>query len=428
MAAFNVKSLLACAIAYTAAADKYSVVVGFLSQSPIQMMVMDRTSGVLTDQSNYSAFANSAWMTTDETGGLLYVANHFGSGGGVSVYNVTGSQDGALSLSNITFAGTEPNADPVHLFYLHGALYSVSYGDASFNTWAAYPNGSLTRSLVRVNACPNAHQIVLIPSKYYAPQRSYSVIVPCLGNNRILVDTAEAGCTGMAGSVCSRGEDGVSRDGSGPRHVVPHPTLPLVYVINELDSSVAVWTYDPVDPMLSRPTYQSSLPPGIAGAGDKTVWAGAEIALHPNGKYLYVSNRALTTVNGTNSSIGCFAVASDGSLSPLGWYTGGGDVQFPRHFSITPDGAWMLVANQKGQSITVFAIAADGSLSKTGTYPTLGAGPAFVQVLRVPVYPKPQPPADGAGRVGVGLDSGLLLSVVLGMTMMLVGQWSGAAE
>ena len=38
----------------------------------------------------------------------------------------------------------------------------------------------------------------------------------------------------------------VKTPGAGPRHMVFHPTLPVVYVINEMHSTVSVYNYDAV--------------------------------------------------------------------------------------------------------------------------------------------------------------------------------------
>ena len=36
-----------------------------------------------------------------------------------------------------------------------------------------------------------------------------------------------------------------TRKGAGPRHIAFHPEMPLAYVVNELDSSVVTYRFDP---------------------------------------------------------------------------------------------------------------------------------------------------------------------------------------
>eukprot|EP00729_Bicosta_minor_P025928 gene25928-15133_t len=48
------------------------------------------------------------------------------------------------------------------------------------------------------------------------------------------------------GILTPNGTAAVKTPGAGPRHMVFHPTLPVVYVINEMHSTVSVYNYDAV--------------------------------------------------------------------------------------------------------------------------------------------------------------------------------------
>jgi 6-phosphogluconolactonase len=245
---------------------------------------------------------------------------------------------------------------------------------------------------------------------------------------------AAAAAAGSASSSSSSGGDNRARlpFGSGPRHLAFHPTLPVAYVLNELSSTIARFDWDGTSSSSSSSGSSSSssglltadfdrdpdrivsmLPPGtsadpvcvktgvpvVAGSnpsGDTAdtelcrPYGGAELALSNDGRFLYASNRGLCegTPAAGKSSIVTFAVDEvTGALTPLDWKTGGGDVQHPRHFSLTPDkaNAFMLVANMTGESVTVFSRdSSSGLLSKVATVSTAGCGvqqPAFVAVL-----------------------------------------------
>ena len=129
--------------------------------------------------------------------------------------------------------------------------------------------------------------------------------------------------------------------GAGPRHIAFHPTLPLVFVANELDSR---W------PRLSRrrarriesARYAPTVPAGWSGTNYP-----ADIHVAPSGRTLYVSNRG-------HNSIAVFSVAeSTGALALEQVVSTDGD--WPRNFSLDPTGRWLLVANQRSNSIVVFA-------------------------------------------------------------------------
>lgn len=71
----------------------------------------------------------------------------------------------------------------------------------------------------------------------------------------------------------------------------------------------------------------------------------------------------------TWNGIAAFAVsAADGSLSGVGYFDGGGAVNFPRSIAIDAAGALVVAGNQAGNSFTVFTVdAATGALALAGT-------------------------------------------------------------
>jgi 6-phosphogluconolactonase len=103
----------------------------------------------------------------------------------------------------------------------------------------------------------------------------------------------------------------------------------------------------------------STLPAGWTG--DSTC---AAIRVHPQGRFVYASNRGHDSV---------FAASLDeerGELRPLGNWAAGG--RTPRDIALTPDGAFLLAASQDDHGIAVFAVdAATGALTATDRRLTL---------------------------------------------------------
>jgi 6-phosphogluconolactonase (cycloisomerase 2 family) len=400
-----------------ASAAAYIVTVGFLGSSPLQLLSLDTLTGALSVIGNVSAGTATAWMVPSQDGRFLWVANH-GAAGGVTTLRVTwprsDTQPPVLALAS--FSPTDGPANPVHMAFADGVMYTVSYGDGSATAFTVDPTyGTLNRTVSRAPVGANAHQISLRPNAL----GGYTVVVPCLGDDAVSVTTAAGGCAGPAGTMCPA-TSAASRPGSGPRHAAFHPTLDLAYVLNELDSSVATYDFRVDEPFMGNPRYVSSLPPGTVGAGNKTMWGAAEVELSPDARVLYVSNRALQPGVVGNSNIGAFPVdPNTGELGqPLGWWDGDGDVNFPRHFSLTPDGRWLLVANQKGGSITVFAVSAlDGRLTKVGTTPVAGVSPAYVGVLPRPAQPGPT--ASGVAGVALGLRAAVAATALAAVSLLL---------
>ena len=141
--------------------------------------------------------------------------------------------------------------------------------------------------------------------------------------------------------------------GAGPRHMTFSPDGKMAYVINELDSTMSVFTQNPETGALTEVQTITTLPADFEGTSKC-----AEVRVHPSGNFVYGSNRGF-------DSIAVYKVGGeDGKLSLVEHETE--DIKWPRNFNITPDGKWCLIANAKGDNIRVFAVDEDtGELSAT---------------------------------------------------------------
>jgi 6-phosphogluconolactonase len=159
--------------------------------------------------------------------------------------------------------------------------------------------------------------------------------------------------------------------GAGPRHVALHPGGRFLFVMNELDSTVASLSLDPASGELAL---IDTLPAVPAEARDHNHCA--DIQISPDGGFLYGSNRG-------HDSIPIFAVDQDtGSLSFVDYAPCGGAT--PRNLALTPSGNHLLSANQNGDVITIFARdAATGRLKDTGKAIRIGT-PMCVRIVSTP--------------------------------------------
>lgn len=157
------------------------------------------------------------------------------------------------------------------------------------------------------------------------------------------------------------------RDGSGPRHFAFHPNRKNAYSINELASTVSALTWKPGSGELKEFQNITTLPAGFAGTNST-----AEVVVHPNGKFLYGSNRG-------HHSIAMFTIDGTGRLTPQGQMPSGGE--WPRNFNIDPSGEFLIAANERSDSLVVFRIdAATGKLTPTGEKAEVGS-PVCVKFL-----------------------------------------------
>lgn len=140
---------------------------------------------------------------------------------------------------------------------------------------------------------------------------------------------------------------------AGPRHLAFHPSGKWVYIVNELNSTLTAAVYDGEAGTLKRLQSLSTIPAGGVPGN-----SGAEVVAHPNGKFVYSSNRG-------HNSIAMFAIDQQtGKLTSLGQHPVGGKT--PRNFNIDPSGKFLLAAAQDSNRIIVHAIdQATGKLAQT---------------------------------------------------------------
>ncbi len=142
--------------------------------------------------------------------------------------------------------------------------------------------------------------------------------------------------------------------GAGPRHFTLHPNGKYAYVVEELTSSVGVFSVNKLTGALTllQDTVRS-LPPNFEGQN-----TSADIHTDIRGKFLYMSNRG-------QNAISIFSIAPTGKIT----YIGKQDTQgkTPRNFMIDPKGEFMFVANQDSDTIVIFSIN-----SKTGKLTPVG--------------------------------------------------------
>jgi 6-phosphogluconolactonase len=149
--------------------------------------------------------------------------------------------------------------------------------------------------------------------------------------------------------------------GAGPRHIVFRADSKFAYVEDEMGATVTVFSYDAAKGTLQQVQVIPNLPEGYTGTK-----SGAEIALHPNFKFLYTSNRG-------HNSVSVYKVdTAKGTLALIGNTPTEGKT--PRNFAIDPSGNYLLAANQDSNNIVAFKIDRQtGTLTPTGDKYEVGA-------------------------------------------------------
>jgi 6-phosphogluconolactonase len=251
-----------------------------------------------------SGGAGPAYISVDATGHSAFVADYFGAS--VASYRI--QPDGTLS-------------QPVD---------RIDFRDSQ-------KFGALGPNPVRQDQ-PHPHCTTLSPDNRF-------LLVCDLGTDHITVFLVHPD-TGQLTDPKTFTND---RPGSGPRHVAFHPNGRWIYGINEIDSTLDhyLWTAtrfaDTPQGLLVNTntpvkTIASSFP------ADKNT--AAELAISPDGLFLYASNRG-------EDSLVVFSIRpKDGKLTLLQRISCGGKT--PRHFTLDPTAQWLLCGNQDSATITIF--------------------------------------------------------------------------
>lgn len=155
--------------------------------------------------------------------------------------------------------------------------------------------------------------------------------------------------------------------GDGPRHYVYHPNGEFVYFDNEQGCSVTAYSFDKTSGTLEPIHTVSTLPNGWSGEN-----TCAQIHIHPNGKFLYASNRG-------HDSIAIFAIdESTGRIESLGQQRTLGT---PRAFNINPTGDIMLVGGLDDGELATYRLNPEtGMLSHAGTQ-AVGDQPMWIHIV-----------------------------------------------
>jgi 6-phosphogluconolactonase len=193
---------------------------------------------------------------------------------------------------------------------------------------------------------PHAHCVALDPANKFA-------FVCDLGLDKVMIYKFDA----EHGKLTPNDPPFVSlKPGAGPRHMVFRPDGKFAYVVNEMNSTITSFAYNPEKGALSELESVSTLPGYFDGPN-----TCAEIGVHPSGKFLYASNRG-------NDTVVLFEIDPDkGTLTWVEEQNTGGKT--PRNFGIEPSAKHMAICNQNSDTVLASRIdPGNGRLKPSGAF------------------------------------------------------------
>ena len=319
---------------------------------------------------------NPSWLVLDEQQGRLYATNENGPAHDDPV--------GRVSAWRLDEAGAhQPHGqsislgdEPTHASLSHDSryLFISNYGSRP------NPGGSLAVMPLAEDGRPlPVTQIATHPASGAHPERQRSAhvhsAVPSPDGQRLLVSDLGADRVFVYRYDPSHAERPLQPDepgsvelppGSGPRHLAFHPNGKHAYLVLELSAQVA--SFDYTNGTLTRLQMLD-----LKDAASTVRHSPGAIHTSTDGRFLYVSDR------GDYNHLIVFAIEADGTLREIQRRPSEG--REPREFAISPDGRFLLIANQLSDSLVV--VRRDPDSGKLGeTVQTLPAGrPSAIRFL-----------------------------------------------
>ncbi|MFH1964389.1 MAG: lactonase family protein [Acidobacteriota bacterium] len=316
-------------------------------EAGIKCYEFDPLNGKLTFLSGTSGIENPSFLAVHSNGRFLYAVSETdnrgsNSSGGVAAYRIVSDKGELEKLNEVTSGGAAPCH--ISLDRSEQMLMTANYNGGSIAAFPVLEDGSLggmssfdqhTGSSVNPTRqnIPHAHSINSSPDNRFA-------LVPDLGLDKVFVYRLDPEKKSLEKNDPPYA---TVPGGSGPRHLTFHPNGSVVYVINEMASTVTVFSYQAKEGTLQAIQSVSTRPEGFEGRNST-----AEVVVDPSGRYLYGSNRG-------HDSIAVFSIDQDtGKLEVVQHRRTGG--RTPRNFCLSPDGKFLLAANQRSDNLLVFPL------------------------------------------------------------------------
>ena len=277
---------------------------------------------------------------------LLYVSGGGGERGKVPGAVVTLAQNGSYA----SHQRIDLNDDAAYLSLdRSGAfLFGVSYGNGRLNVYRLDENGVPGKAVATVDEGKKEAHCVLV-----SPDNNYLYIPYVKGNLALLQYRFDA----SSGAVTPLDPLNANPPaGTGPRHLVYHPTLPMVYFTNE--QGIGLSTYERLsNGQLSLRQDIAILPEGMSKQG----LSASDLEITPDGKFIFAGLRGHSQ---NFDRIARYRVGEDGKAELLGLTPVD---KIPWGLALSPDGKYLLVSATTGATLSAYRITTEGDLEKAAS-------------------------------------------------------------
>jgi 6-phosphogluconolactonase len=333
--------------------NKFNLLIGTYTNSceskGIYTYDFDTNTGGFNLKSATENVVNPSYLTVSKNNNYVYSVNENGAESTVSSFGYNASS-GKLSLIN---KQSSKGADPCYIINDDKNVIVANYSGGNISVFGKNSDGSISeaKQVVQhfgkgINAQrqegPHVHMV------HFSPDRKF-VLSNDLGTDKVYSYQYNPNAANEVLKI----KDSISvKSGSGPRHLTFSNDGKFVYLLQELDGTLTVFSYS--NGLLKKIEETTILAKDFKGT-----FGSADIHISPDGKFLYATNR------GEANTISIFKILRNGKLLSKGQTSTMG--KGPRNFVIDPTGKFLLVGHQYTNDVVIFKRnVTTGALTDTG--------------------------------------------------------------
>ncbi len=277
---------------------------------------------------------------------LLYIAGGGGERGKVPGAVVALAKNGTYA----SHQRVDLNDDAAYLSLDRtGAfLFGVSYGNGRLNVYRLGENGLPGKAVATVDeGKKEAHCVLISPDNQF-------LYIPYVKGNLALFQYRFDATSGTVTPLAPANANPPA--GTGPRHLVYHPKLPMVYFSNEQGIGLSTYERRP-DGQLVLKQDIAILPEGMSKEG----LSASDLEITPDGKFIFAGLRGHRQ---DFDRIARYRVKDDGQAELLGLAPAD---KIPWGLALSPDAKYLLVSAYTGATLTAYRITNEGDLKKAAS-------------------------------------------------------------
>ena len=299
-------------------------------------------NGKFTPAQLAAKVGSPGFLTLHPNGKILYSIGRWEGGTGALGYHIkkNGKLEGFTRMAC-------PDGGSAHLA-VHPSgkfLLTAQYGGGSVALFPLDSSGNLgkpkltkhqggSKVVERRQESPHPHWTGFSPDGNYA-------LIPDLGLDQIVIYKVDLSKPAIIPHAVAE-----SVPGGGPRHMRFSIDGKFIFLLNELSLSVTTFSWDVENGTAKKLTTTPAISEEVK-AGE-SFNSSAEILIHPNGQFVYSSNRGHDTVSVYHAN------RKNGKLKVI-------QVQpirgaFPRNINLTPKAGWLLAAGADSNTLSAHRV------------------------------------------------------------------------